>query len=183
MQSVVEDRFYKVELPVIAKNKPGWVVAQNRRFKGADSRFDSAERKQVTAKLRFDFKRATMPFEWHDLQRRWSGGTYRWTGPAHTSTVDLPIDFDRDLLIRVKVVDWLAPIETVSVDIHGHRLPVVIQRNGDGSATLLAEARRAECPRSDRDFGITFRVERTQRPSDVWTWQRPALARNRGELG
>jgi glycosyltransferase involved in cell wall biosynthesis len=167
MNSVVDGRFWKIGMPSTAGVEPGWFVRQNRKQKGSDSRFASRDIRPIEAKLRFDLDDQTMPFEWHSVEQHPVHGAFRWSGPGRSSTIDLPVVFDRDLLIRINAVASLVPREAIKILIWGRPLEIRIRDGHDGSFQLEAAARAADFPSSGRDFGITIEVDATRRPCDL----------------
>ncbi len=168
LQSVVSGRFLSVQNPPTQGVEPGWFVRQNRKFKGIDSRFQGTDLKQITGLVRFDLTGSMMPFEWHDVERDPAHGSFRWSGPSRESTIDLPIVFNSDLLIRLKLLNSLVPADTIALEIHGRRLTPRIRVESDSTVTLEADVRIAELGTSpNRDFGVTIKLDQTIRPGDV----------------
>jgi hypothetical protein len=106
-----------------------------------------------------------MPFEWDVLETN-ERGTFRWTGVSRTATIDLPIIFDRDLLVRIKILAMLRPerVDSLKLSVHGHPLDVRIDKRD--LIVLEAEVRRAHVNK-DRDFGVTIDTGGAARPCDV----------------
>lgn len=166
MDAVVKGKFLKIEMP--AKGvEPGSAVRLSRKNKGADSRFSASEMQRVTGKTRFDLTRQDMPFEWYHVERHPRYKTFRWSGPSRRSTIDLPVYFETDLLISIIAVNSLAPPETIRVLLRDQPLPHRIRKKLLGGFVIEAEARVADVPPSDRDFGITLEVDATRRPRDT----------------
>lgn len=166
MDAVVKGKFLSIEMPTRGI-EPGSAVRLSRKNKGADSRFAAAEMQRVERKIAFDLARQNMPFEWHGIEKHPRYKTFRWSGPSRRSTIDLPVQFDTDLLIRITVVNSLAPPETIRILLRDKLLPHRIRKNLFGGFIIEAEARVADVPPSDRDFGITIEVDETRRPRDL----------------
>lgn len=166
MDAVVKGKFLKIEMPTQGV-EPGSAVRLSRKNKGADSRFVAAEMQRVDRKAAFNLHSQNMPFEWHAIERHLRYRTFRWSGPSRRSTIDLPIHFETDLLIRIVVVNSLAPPETIRVLLRDKPLQSRIRKSLLGGFVIEAVARVADVPPSDRDFGITLEVDATRRPRDL----------------
>ena len=166
MDAVVKGKFLKIEMPAQGV-EPGSAVRLSRKNKGADSRFSASEMQRVTGKTRFDLTRQDMPFEWYHVEKHPRYKTFRWSGPSRRSTIDLPVYFETDLLISIIAVNSLAPPETIRVLLRDQPLPHRIRKKLLGGFVIEAEARVADVPPSDRDFGITPEVDATRRPRDT----------------
>ena len=107
-----------------------------------------------------------MPFEWHALEGE-GEATFRWTGPSSSATIDLPVIFDRDLLVRIQAIAMLRPklVDSIKLSMYGQPLAFEIDRS-QPLFGLVTRLRRAEIAETDRDFGITIEVPVT-RPFDV----------------
>ena len=166
MDAVVKGKFLKIEMPAQGV-EPGSAVRLSRKNKGADSRFSASEMQRVTGKTRFDLTRQDMPFEWYHVEKHPRYKTFRWSGPSRRSTIDLPVYFETDLLISIIAVNSLAPPETIRVLLRDQPLPHRSRKKLLGGFVIEAEARVADVPPSDRDFGITLEVDATRRPRDT----------------
>jgi Glycosyltransferases involved in cell wall biogenesis len=168
LKSVVAGRFSPIAAPPTAGIEPGWGVRNNRRLKGLDSRHDPSRLTRIEQATRFDMSGQTMPFEWHSNEASAEHGLFRWTGPSPRATIDLPVIFDRDLVVRIHIVNTLRKdlINRVTLAIHGHPLQVHIHNTGS-TYVFEAEARCSEVGNSERDFGITIDVGAVHRPIDA----------------
>lgn len=167
MEAVVRGKFLKIEMPSTHGVEPGWFVRLNRKNKGTDSRFDASEMQRVDGPIKFDLSDQAMPFEWHSIEQHPDEGSFRWSGPSRRSTIDLPVHFDRDLLIRIVAVHSLVPEDTIRILLHDQPLQATIREKQGGGFLIEAVARRSDIPASGRDFGITIEVDETRRPRDV----------------
>lgn len=167
MEAVVSGKFLKIEMPATHGVEPGWFVRLNRKNKGSDSRFTASEMQRIDRKVGFDLSGQAMPFEWHAIEKHFRYGTFRWTGPSRHSTIDLPVHFKADLLIRIVVVNSLAPLETIRVLLRDKPLQSHIKKKLRRGFIIEAVARIADFPPSDRDFGITLEIDATRRPCDL----------------
>lgn len=168
LQAVVASRFGLIRAPPTAGLEKGSVVRANRRYKGLDRRFDAAELRRIDGPTRIDVDSQDMPLEWHGLESDPTHGTFRWTGPSPRATIDLPVDFDRDLSIRIHVIGTMRPaeVDAVKLSIHGHPLETSVRRC-DQTLLLEADVRRADVASTGRDFGVTIDAGVTIRPCDV----------------
>lgn len=167
MQAVVSDKFLKIAMPSIHGVEPGWFVRLNRKNKGSDSRYKASEIRRIDRKTRFDLSGQTMPFEWHGLEKHVRYGSFRWTGPSRRSTIDLPVRLETNLMIRIVVVNSLAPREAIRILLRDQPLQTTVRKPFRSGFVLEAVARLADIPPSDRDFGITIEVDATRRPCDL----------------
>ena len=182
LQAVVSSRFFAIGAPPTAGIKEGEFIARNRRHKGVDSRFAPHELKRIDAPVHFDMSTQAMPFEWHELEGE-PPNTYRWTGLSPSATIDLPVIFDRDLLVRIQVIAMMRPelIDSIRLSMHGRPLAFEIDRS-QPLLGLVTKLRRAEIAETDRDFGITIEVPVT-RPFDLGLERGSPLARRCHCLG
>ena len=93
--------------------------------------------------------------------------THRWTGLSPSATIDLPVIFDRDLLVRIQIIAMMRPelVDSIRLSMHGQPLAFEIDRS-QPLFGLVTKLRRAEIAATDRDFGITIEVPVT-RPFDL----------------
>ena len=164
MQSVVSGKFLKIAMPSTHGVAPGWFVRLNRKNKGTDSRYKASEIRRIGSKTRFDLSGQAMPFEWHDVEKHFRHRSFRWSGPSRRSTIDLPVHFDRDLLIRIVAVNSMVPHETIRILLRDKPLQSTIRKQFRGGFVIESVARLTDIPPSDRDFGITIEVCTTRRP-------------------
>ena len=165
LQAVVSNRFFPIDAPTTTGIREGEFIARNRRHKGVDRRFSPDELRRIDTPARFDMATQAMPFEWHELERD-GQSIFRWTGPSSSATIDLPVIFDRDLLVRIQVAAMVRPelVDSIRLSMHGQPLDVQIDRSQPLFA-LVTKLRRSEIAESSRDFGITIDVPVT-RPID-----------------
>lgn len=165
--AMVAGKFVAIQSPATKGIAPGFFVRQSRKNKGSDSRFDPGSLHLVDRKLRFTLDDQSMPFEWHGLEQHPTGGSFRWSGPSPSSTIDLPVIFDSDLRIRIDVARSLAPSETIKVLIRDRPLDCrITPTEGDGFL-IEADVRSADFAASTRDFGVTIMIDKTRRPIDL----------------
>ena len=146
----------------------GEIVRRNRRFKGLEARFEADRLVSIDAPIRFDLAGQDMPFEWYDLEKTASGTTFRWSGPSRRPTIDLPVRFDRDLVVRIGIHHIFGPdrLEDVRLFIQDAELPCRIE-TGEEGVMLVGELRRASLPQAPDGLGITIDTGRVRRPLDT----------------
>jgi hypothetical protein len=167
LQAVVSGRFSAVTAPPTAGIAEGEFVRRNRRLKGIDSRFEPAQLVRIEAPTRFDLSDQTMPFEWHALEVA-DGATFRWTGPSPRATIDLPVVFDRDLVVRIGVVHPFRPDLVPSVKLSMYGTPLLVDVKKEHQTFILsAVLRRVDIAETQRDFGITIDTGSVARPIDL----------------
>lgn len=168
LESVVSDRIMVLLDPSVPTDtEKGAVVRRNRRFKGLDDRFAPERRRIVSQPLRFDMSFQDSPFEWHAPEGEPGYACFRWTGPSTRVTIDLPIVFDRDLEIRLKLIATLddAIFANTTLSVHGRRLDVNMLR--DGTDVFLVADVAKESVAEGSGFGVTVDTGRVIRPFDL----------------
>lgn len=168
VQAALAGRMITVSAP-LPNNQPGFIADLNRRYKGAKSRFAESELVMVTRSMRFNMRNQDMPFEWHRLERRRFGRSFRWTGPCPNATIDLPIRFDRNLGIRIGLRPPLKPevIDTLTISVHDKPVAHRVTKRGRRRIEIEAKIFRDAVEASNRDFGVTLHVGEMIRPCDV----------------
>ena len=148
LEAIESDRFIRITAPATDGLAPGAHAHRNRRIKGLERRFAADAVASLDEPRRFDLADQDTPFEWHGLEPYPDDGTFRWSGPGRRATIDLPVHFDRDLEIDIRVVNALTPqaLDGLVVSIHGYTIPSTILRDADG-AIVRANARLADCRR------------------------------------
>ena len=165
LQAVLAGKFWRIEAPVADDVAAGALARQNRRWKGVETRHDPSAVRRVATRMRFDMADQSMPFEWHGIETNPDFGSFRWIGPSPRATIDLPVTFDRDLALRIHVIDTLVAIDKVVLSIHEQAVAHRLERLDDGTFLLQARLDHAMA-RRDRDFGVTLDVGATVRPMD-----------------
>jgi hypothetical protein len=165
LQAVVSSKFVPTEVPEVADVPTGSMTRQFRRWKGTDGRHDVVRR--IEARVRFDMADQNMPFEWHGLETDPDHGSARWTGPNPRVTIDLPVAFDRDLRVRIHIVNALAAIDRVVLSVRGQTIPHHLERLDGGGFLLEGQLDHARLAMPELDFGITLDMAETIRPIDV----------------
>jgi hypothetical protein len=166
LQAVLAGKFFAIDAPPVTDVAAGATAQKSRRFKGVESRHDPSALRSIEARVRFDMADQEMPFEWHGLETNPAFGTFRWTGPSPRATIDLPVVFDRDLALRIRIIDALAAIDRITLSIHEQTIAHLTERLDDGTFLLQARLDCATLAKPDRDFGVTLDFAETVRPMD-----------------
>jgi glycosyltransferase involved in cell wall biosynthesis len=167
LKAVLADKFLPVEAPPADVFAAGALARSYRQWKGVESRYDPSALRRIEARTHFDMTDQSMPFEWHELETNPRFGTFRWTGPSSRATIDLPVLFDRDLLLRIHVIRALGGIDRLALSIHAQPVAHRVERLYDGTFLLQARLDHAALAKADRDFGITLDGIETLRPIDL----------------
>jgi glycosyltransferase involved in cell wall biosynthesis len=166
LRASISGKFIPMEAPLGTDLPPGVVARRYRIWKGAERRYDASDLRRIEGRVRFGLERQDMAFEWHDLETSPAHGPFRWTGPGSVSAIDLPVIFDRDLVVRIQVMMALADIEKVKLSLHGQSIAHETHPRDDGSYLLQARLDHASLAKLDRDFAITLHAE-PKRPFDL----------------
>jgi hypothetical protein len=75
--------------------------------------------------------------------------------------------FDRDLAVRIHVIQALGGIERVKLSIHAQAISHRVELLYDGTFLLQARLDHTALAKADRDFGITLEDIETVRPIDL----------------
>src|SRR5262245_38213254 len=150
LEAIESDRFIRVNAPSTDGVEPGAHAHRNRRIKGLEPRFAADAVVSLDQARRFDLANQDTPFEWHVPEPYVDGGTFRWSGPGRRATIDLPVHFDRDLEVDIRIINTVTPqaLDGLVVSIRGHTIPSRVLRDAGGGAIVRAVARRAEVPAS-----------------------------------
>ncbi|MBW4466521.1 MAG: sulfotransferase family 2 domain-containing protein [Pegethrix bostrychoides GSE-TBD4-15B] len=122
----------------------------------------------LLSQLNFDVLQALSGSGWHRRNGVHSGLLadslpFRWTGPGTESTLDFPLAADRDLEIRIRIVNAALPelLESFGLKVNGHLVPIQL-RLQRGSVTVFKATIPRSALRSDAPLTrLTLTVERT----------------------
>lgn len=167
LKAVLAGRFLPIEAPPRDVFAAGALARHYRQWKGVESRYDPSALRRIEARVRFDMAAQNMPLEWHEPEIDPKFGTFRWTGPSSRTTIDLPVLFDRDLAVRIHVIQALGGIERVKLSIHAQAISHRVELLYDGTFLLQARLDHTALAKADRDFGITLEDIETVRPIDL----------------
>jgi hypothetical protein len=169
LQGFASGKFGWVLTPNVAGEAPGSRAKINSRFKGAEPRFAPGDLRRIEGVERFLLTDIDPSFEWYSLEHTESSMSFRWSGPAKRSALDLPVHFDRELAIRVHVVNYLDQdaLSNLKVEVDGMLVDVRIENTKHGSHLLHLVARpKWDVPPKD-GLRITFAPDRLLRPIDL----------------
>jgi hypothetical protein len=99
---------------------------------------------------------------------------YRWTGADTVSTLDLPLAKDQDLQIEFCVIKSLAAdvLQSLTLEVGGQMIPLSVRYHYDATTilqgTLPKEVLQSASDRESPFTCLTFRVNRTLRPQEVY---------------
>lgn len=108
--------------------------------------------------------------EWYDVEEDPEHGPFRWTGPATSSSVRLPLAADRDLQLRFRVVNTLAPelLPTLRVTVNGTDIDLQFEADEDPArGWYLATVPSTVLARGARGALLVFHVGRTVTPRET----------------
>ncbi|MEB3212190.1 MAG: sulfotransferase family 2 domain-containing protein [Leptolyngbyaceae bacterium] len=94
---------------------------------------------------------------------------FRWTGPGTVSTMDLPLQSEENLTLRVDILNAIAPdvLDSLQIRVNGHELRLVPLEKTSIDAVLYGVI-RPEWLKGDRPFTrIEFIVNRTASLNEV----------------
>jgi Glycosyl transferase family 2 len=128
--SLLAGRTTRIRMPDSASVHAGEIFRANRVAKGVEPRFRAAELRSLDAIETFHLDREAAGYEWHAIEQHPHLGSFRWTGPAHRSTIELPVRLDRPLAMRIHVARVIAgqSIDDVCVDAQGAAVTIVVER-------------------------------------------------------
>lgn len=132
-----------------------------------DRRFEQTHPK--VGRARIDFNSAVPGDGWHVSERSADVGTFRWTGPEPTATLDVALASDRDLRLRFRVLAASSPDVFASLRLTVNDYPLAFERHLDKSGAYLCEARIGrEILAIPRGFArLSFQVDHTVTPAAV----------------
>ncbi|MEL6223258.1 MAG: sulfotransferase family 2 domain-containing protein [Cyanobacteria bacterium J06627_8] len=94
---------------------------------------------------------------------------FRWTGPETISTMDLPLQADQDLTLRIDILNAIAPdvLDSLRIRVNGHALRLTPLEKAPTSGILYGVI-HPEWLTNDRPFTrIEFIVNRTDSPNAI----------------
>ena len=168
LRSVMEGRGAHFEV----RSQPSATAEAERsnlsRFKGADPAITSGAVSALSGSMRFQRTGELLGFEWYGVETGLSGEPFRWSGPATTASIVLPLIPDAPFILWIDVVDVLeaAALETLSLSVNGLRLQHVLQPNGSAWRILCAYTPPADAAIA-QSILVSFKIARTLRPIDL----------------
>ncbi|MEN9935004.1 MAG: hypothetical protein RLZZ387_1583 [Chloroflexota bacterium] len=133
-----------------------------------------SERRRATGPrpLRFTFDRPVPGGGWYGVEYNPQHGTFRWTGPEPTATLQLPLTAelaDRDLTLQCRVLRVSRPsvLRSLRLSVNGRQVALTQTRRWDGSVLCEAAVPRASVIGSPfvniaLDVGQTYQPEGTE---------------------
>lgn len=169
LQSVVDDKFHRFVMTTGNDDRPGAVAVHNRQLKGVEPRFRPDECHPILEPTRFELTDQRGAFEWHLEERDERFGSFRWTGPLTTSTIELPVMVDRDLEVRVHVLHAVDDevLRSVRVAANGRSIAVDVHVTESGTSMLSGRISLDEDRSPSGDLRLALEVARTRRPLDL----------------
>jgi Glycosyl transferase family 2 len=123
----------RIRMPDPASVGAGEIFRANRIAKGVEPRFRAEQLRSLDADEAFRLDREATGYEWHAVEQHPHFGSFRWTGPAKRSTIELPVRLDRPLAMRIHV-PWVIAgqsIDDIAVDAQGAAVDIVVGRGED----------------------------------------------------
>ena len=111
---------------------------------------------------------------WHRRNGKKNGAVvtdtpFRWTGPSSVSTMDLSLEAQEDLTLRIQIINAITPdvLDSLAIHANGHVLQLSPLEKRSTSAILQGVIEK-EWLTSDRPFTrLEFIVNRTVSPHDI----------------
>jgi hypothetical protein len=167
LHAAVEDRMQRIELP--ADGRTGDDSASLHAFKGTRPRPPTACEALPDGRLRFPRGSELGGFEWHPLEEHPSLGAFRWTGPARTSTIILPVRIDRAIDVSLLLISSITDdtLRTARLDANGIPLDTRFVPGPEGTLLWVGRVDPARMPNDDREeLRLSITVDSTHRPFD-----------------
>jgi hypothetical protein len=150
LASLHAGRSTRIRMPDPANVRAGEIFRANRIAKGVEPRFGPEQLRSLDANETFRLDQEPTGYEWHAVEQHPYFGSFRWTGPARRSTIELPVRLDRPLAIRIHV-PWVIggpSIDDIALDAQGAAVDVTVER-GEKDGWILSgaidPARHASC--------------------------------------
>ena len=150
LASLHAGRSTRIRMPDPASVRAGEIFRANRIAKGVEPRFGAEQLRSLDADETFRLDQEATGYEWHAVEQHPHFGSFRWTGPARRSTIELPVRLDRPLAMRIHV-PWVIggqSIDDIAVDAQGAAVDVTVERaEKDGwiLSGVIDPARHASC--------------------------------------
>jgi hypothetical protein len=172
IRAVVADRYVKIEAPPPAE--PGFHMRANARFKGTSK--ETVAFTEIRERMRFRLDDQMAGFEWYPIEATDRWGSARWSGPAPVSSLEFPVFWMSDVLMRVHVLGHMLDdvAKDLSLLINGQAHRWELEPTPAGTFNIRAVL--PPCGR-DRPLCITLHLARVKRPVDL------GLSEDRRSLG
>jgi hypothetical protein len=150
-------------------------------FQQALERMNSEKSSEVTAshfgfavipteKMEFDFRRVLPGMGWQVGEEHPIHGIIRWSGPASTSKLYLPISKAKEALVQFCVTNWISTeiLDSLELYVNGDRIPLHKERDAKSEGYIF----KGKIPKwillqQSGDCELAFRVMGTLRPKDL----------------
>jgi glycosyltransferase involved in cell wall biosynthesis len=134
MRAKMEYLCPEVRIPEHFEDAPGSLHRKYLRMRG----LDAPELCQLDATRRFSLKDQDGAFEWHGLESSPAAGTYRWSGPAPSASLILPIRVAIRFRVRLQILNHFRVdlAEEVTLRVAGHRAATVVEPVSEEIAQL-----------------------------------------------
>jgi glycosyltransferase involved in cell wall biosynthesis len=142
----------------------GAIARRNSRYKGSASEDEKLRRLEAAERFTLDDQFAV--FDFHDLERDETFGTFRWTGPAAESHLEFPVTHPSGMRLCMHIFCHLQndPARDIWLACDGVRVEVAVEPTADGHWLLTA----ALPPGNGRaPLRLAIHVARTVRPIDL----------------
>jgi hypothetical protein len=139
---------------------------RNRIFKGMGAAYAVASPQHIDHTVRFSLDNQFAPFEWHRTEMDDRFGSFRWSGPLRKSSVDLPVRFDQDLVLRVHIVNLIRNERLAALKLFANDQPLAFQIEWTAEKTVLLNAKlsRGLFGTKNEPVRLSFEVEHMVRP-------------------
>jgi hypothetical protein len=160
LQAIAADRFIPIKMPK-APYRP-----MSRRYKGATERFAPNELRHIEDAVRFPVPDEYAGLEWHSAEQDARYGPYRWIGPSPKALLDLPVVLDRDLMLRVHVLQCIDAQDAARLRLSANGEPLETTVETTQGDTYLVSARLEVPKRAEPTEGLrlTFEVAEVRQP-------------------
>ena len=160
LQAIAADKFIPIKMPK-APYRP-----MSRRYKGAMERFAPSELRQIDDAVRFAVPDEYAGLEWHSAEHDAHYGAYRWIGPSPKALLDLPVVLDRDLMLRVHVLQCIDAQDAARLRLSANGQPLETTVETTQAQTYLVSA-RVELPartKPTEGLRLAFEVAEMRQP-------------------
>jgi len=138
----------------------------SRRYKGAMERFAPSELRQIDDAVRFPVPDEYAGLEWHSAEHDAHYGGYRRIGPSPKALLDLPVVVDRDLMLRVHVLQCIDAQDAARLRLSANGQPLETTVETTQAQTHLVSAKVELPARTEPTEGLrlAFEVAEVRQP-------------------
>jgi hypothetical protein len=165
VRSFLAGKYVRIEAP--NPGVPGAIARHNARYKGTGNEVVSPVVLEQPKRFYLDDQLAG--FEWHGLEHHEKWGTFRWSGPSRTSTLEFPVLRDSAHSIRIHILlHFQRDIsQDVELLVNGERLRPGVETTEEGTAILQAVLPPSFPVSREQCLECTIHVARTMQPLDL----------------